>query len=176
MSLRLETPRLRVEPQTEAHLELVFALQADPEVMRHIRAPDANHEQTRELIVGAATYAAAHPGFGIGAVFLKDCGRFVGGCALLHSGLDTSRDVEVGYRLHREFWGLGYATELTRALLSYGFGALALERIVAFTRPENVGSIRVLEKAGLRKEGRTEAHGSDALVFALDRRGVPDGL
>ena len=60
---------------------------------------------------------------------------------------------EIFYKLAPEFWGKGYATETARALLNFGFETLKLHRIEAGTATENIKSIRVLEKIGMKKEG-----------------------
>lgn len=60
--------------------------------------------------------------------------------------------VEVGWRLAREHWGHGYATEAGRAALEFGFERLGLEEIVAFTVPDNVASRRVMERLGMHHD------------------------
>ncbi len=64
------------------------------------------------------------------------------------------RIAEVWYKLHSNFWGKGYATECLNRILEFGFGELGLHRIEAGCAVENLGSIRVLEKAGMTREGR----------------------
>jgi len=61
---------------------------------------------------------------------------------------------EIFYKLAPQFWGVGYATETAKVLLNFGFEILNLHRIEAGTATENIGSIRVLEKIGMAREGR----------------------
>jgi len=65
-------------------------------------------------------------------------------------------EVDLGYRLLPEYWGIGLATEASRASLRYGFETLQLSRILGLVHPANVRSIRVLEKCGLTFEKMTQ--------------------
>jgi len=82
----------------------------------------------------------------------------------------------VGYSLHPDSWGQGLMTEAVMALVGYGFGVLRLHRIWADVDPENIGSWRVLEKIGMRREGQLRENAliggewCDSYIYAmLDR-------
>ncbi|HEY1222305.1 MAG TPA: GNAT family N-acetyltransferase, partial [Acidimicrobiales bacterium] len=79
------------------------------------------------------------------------------GVANLTTG-DTQSTSELGYVLSRESWGRGYATEVARRLIVFGFNELGLRRITATCHPDNFASARVLEKAGLHFEGTQRDH------------------
>ncbi|MGE7916079.1 GNAT family N-acetyltransferase [Lysinibacillus xylanilyticus] len=66
----------------------------------------------------------------------------------------TNREGEIGYIVNPEYWGMGYATEVSKLLIEFGFETLNLHRIFATCDPRNVGSSKVLEKIGMTKEGR----------------------
>ncbi|HST24705.1 MAG TPA: GNAT family N-acetyltransferase [Gaiellaceae bacterium] len=83
-------------------------------------------------------------------------GTLVGAVALRVEP-ENSR-AELGYWIGVPFWGNGYATEASRAVLDHGFGALGLNRIFALCFAENVGSRRVLERLGMRHEGTLRGH------------------
>lgn len=92
-------------------------------------------------------------GFGPWAVAAKDGREVIGYCGLFHFPDVAGRpEIELGYRLARPFWGRGYATEAARAARDYGFGVLCLPRLIALIDPQNVASIRVAEKVGMRHE------------------------
>ena len=80
---------------------------------------------------------------------------------------------ELTYLYARLFWGRGYATEAARAILAYAFRDLDLHRVYATCRPANVGSSRVLEKLGMRREGHLVQHRwmkgrwQDSLLYAI---------
>ncbi len=65
----------------------------------------------------------------------------------------SHRQGELGYVIAKNSWGLGYATEVARCLIAFGFDELDLDRITATCHPDNLASARVLEKAGMRLEG-----------------------
>ncbi len=84
-----------------------------------------------------------------------------------------AREGDIGYVLDQRFWGQGYGMEAAGRLLRFGFGELGLHRIFAICDPRNVGSIRVLEKIGMQREGRLREHmlvrgeWCDSLVYAI---------
>ena len=91
-------------------------------------------------------------GFGLYLTSLRDGAAPIGICGLVKR--DALADVDVGFAFLARYWSKGYATEAAAAVLSYGRNTLGLGRIVAITAPDNHGSIAVLEKIGLRLEGR----------------------
>jgi RimJ/RimL family protein N-acetyltransferase len=91
-------------------------------------------------------------GFGLYLTSLRDGAAPIGICGLVKR--DALADVDVGFAFLARYWSKGYAAEAAAAVLSYGRNTLGLGRIVAITAPDNHGSIAVLEKIGLRLEGR----------------------
>jgi [ribosomal protein S5]-alanine N-acetyltransferase len=86
------------------------------------------------------------------AVVEKSSNQVIGYCGL--GGPEFDRTLtEVFYSIDQPCWGKGYATETSLALLQYGFGQLNLSKIVGFAEKENLASLRVLEKAGLKRKG-----------------------
>ncbi len=77
--------------------------------------------------------------------------------------------VVLGYRFFRRHWGKGYATEASRAALGFGFGELALPRVVALVAEENVASLRVMQKLGFRSIGPSVIDGDSGPGFELTR-------
>jgi RimJ/RimL family protein N-acetyltransferase len=147
--VQTETARLLLRPFTTADFDDLYSLYSDPEVMRYIGAGVRTREETEQGMVRTADHWS-RIGLGMWAVFEKDTGRFVGRCGL--QPLAETPEIEVGYALHREFWGRGYATEGALAALRFGFETAGLNRIVAIARPENTGSRHVMEKAGMTYE------------------------
>ncbi|SDJ22116.1 Protein N-acetyltransferase, RimJ/RimL family [Lentzea albidocapillata subsp. violacea] len=125
----METERLTLRPLSRSDVDSLRALHADPEVMRYLDPAPV------EYYLGDGFHAAVE----------KTTGRFVGWFEF-----KGTAEVELGYRLHRAFWGLGYATEGGKALIEHGFSAGDVQRVVATTMFVNAGSRRVLEKCGLR--------------------------
>jgi RimJ/RimL family protein N-acetyltransferase len=147
----LRTPRLLLRQWRETDFEPFAALNADPEVMRHFPAP-----LTREQSNAFASRARAHIGvlgWGLWAVEL-DAAPFIGFVGLSEARFEAhfTPAVEVGWRLAREHWGRGYATEAGRAALAFGFDELGLPEIVSFTTVGNDRSRRVMERLGLTRD------------------------
>lgn len=87
--------------------------------------------------------------------FKIECNKqFVGLIGLKNLGVPNYRSGEVWYKLHKEHWGNGYATEALRCVLEFCFSELDLHRVEAGCAVENYGSVRVLEKVGMIREGR----------------------
>jgi len=92
-------------------------------------------------------------GFGLWAVEITGFAPFAGFVGLNVPRFEShfTPCVEIGWRLSREFWHRGYATEGARAALTFGFDTLGLNEIVSFTAPSNAASRRVMEKIGMRR-------------------------
>jgi ribosomal-protein-alanine N-acetyltransferase len=163
----IETARLRLRPFAESDLEALVTLNSDREVMKYITdgAP-----MTREQSEARFEFYLNHwqqYGFGLFAIEYKDTDEFAGFCGMQY--LDNTAEIEVGYRLARNYWGKGIATESSKACLKFGFDDLNLDRIVAVVRPDNLASQQVLEKIGLRYEKRAHYYNVDVMYYALNR-------
>ncbi len=152
MSIFLETDRMVLRPFTEADVEHVRSLDNDREVMRYINGglPTTRARVRNETLPGLLRrhpWAAEH---GFWAAEDRTWGEeFLGWFEFRPLDGEPVRTVELGYRLRREAWGRGLATEGARALVREGFAALGVERVVATTMTVNAGSRRVMEKTGL---------------------------
>jgi len=87
------------------------------------------------------------------AIEKKSDGKFIGLFGL-KLGNEKYKRGEVWYKLHSDYWKKGYATESLKAVIAFGFDALKLHRIEAGCAVKNIGSLKVLEKAGMIREGR----------------------
>jgi RimJ/RimL family protein N-acetyltransferase len=163
MRPRLTTARLRLEPLTLEHTDLLVELDSDPEVLRHIFGRALSRGEVVEQWMPHRTRPEADArGLGYWVGFADD--TFLGWWCL---GLDPdSSAAELGYRLRREAWGHGYATEGGLALTAHGFGTVGLDLVWAETRAANAGSRAVLAKCGLRPVHTTEP---DELRYEITR-------
>jgi RimJ/RimL family protein N-acetyltransferase len=145
----LRTERLLLRQWQDADLEPFAALNADPETMRFFPQPpsreqsDALAEQSRRQI--------DENGWGLWAVEVVGSASFIGFVGLARPSFEEhfTPAVEVGWRLAREHWGHGFATEAGRAAIGYGFEELGLEEIVSFTSELNEPSQRVMQRLGM---------------------------
>jgi RimJ/RimL family protein N-acetyltransferase len=147
----IRTARLEARRYAEDEIALLERLYFDPRVMRYaggVQTP----EKAREIFATRIhKYYADNPGLGIWGVFERATGEPIG----LHllNNIQGETHLQVGYLLYPEYWGRGYATEMGRAVVRYGYAELGLPRIVAITDLDNVDSQRVLLKCGLTREG-----------------------
>ena len=149
MKVILETDRLLLKEYVEDDAESFFKLNTYPEVVRFVPAkPLLNVEQARQTLIDHPIADYRRYGFGRGACILKSTGEQIGFAGLKY--LDELSEVDVAYRLLPAHWGQGLATEVALASVRYGFVALGLKRIIGLVMPQNVVSVRVLEKIGLR--------------------------
>jgi ribosomal-protein-alanine N-acetyltransferase len=83
--------------------------------------------------------------------------------------IDGSKEYEIGYRLRRDCWGRGFATEATQACRDYGFQTANLSRLVSIIEPENIASIRVAEKMGMKPEKHASFHGIATVIYSISK-------
>lgn len=151
MQLFLGTERLILRRFTVADAAHLCALDADPAVMRYLTGgvPTPCDVIRQEILPRfLRSYVAGTP-YGYWAATMRATGGFVGWFSLCPTDAAAADEAALGYRLRGAFWGQGYATEGARALIAAGFAAPGLRRIVATTYQDNLGSRRVMEKAGL---------------------------
>ena len=144
----LYTERLVLRPWRDEDAARFAAMSADPQVMEHYPSV-----LTREQADAVTTRIRGHftrEGFGMWALEAPGVAPFVGFTGLARPGFMPV--VEVGWRLGREYWGRGYATEAARAAVAWGFTELALDEIVAFVVPANVRSQQVMERLGMARD------------------------
>ena len=149
MKVILETDRLLLREYVEEDADAFFKLNSDPEVLRFV--PDKrllNVEQARQILVDHPIADYQKYGFGRGACILKSTGEQIGFAGLKY--LEELGEVYVAFRLMRTHWGVGLATEAALAAVRFGFADLDLKRIIGLVMPDNIASVRVLEKTGLR--------------------------
>jgi RimJ/RimL family protein N-acetyltransferase len=157
MASDVETERLFLRRwDRRTHSDGLAGVNADAEVMEFInaRAPLTRVESrfmSDRIAEHWRTYA-----FGLWAVEEKPTGRPVGFAGLSHPLWlpGWERTVEVGWRLHRDVWGRGYATEAGRAALRYGFERVELAEIIALIHPDNQRSLAVASRLGLELRAR----------------------
>lgn len=147
----LETARLKLRRLAHADAPFIVRLLNDASFLRYIGDRGVRTEEDARRYLDRGPLASYRErGFGLYLVAVKESGLPAGICGLLKR--DTLPDVDLGFAFLPDFRSLGYATESARAVLEHG-RTLGMGRIVAVTTPDNAGSIRVLQKLGLRAEG-----------------------
>ena len=156
--MHLQTPRLVIRSFVPRDAAGILAVFGDPEVRRYLPPfPDPTLETMEQSVARRMAMEADH-GHGLWAVERKDTGELIGDCGLmLVEG--TGPEVELAYHYKRSAWNHGFGTEAAVACLTQGFGQVGLARVIAICLPENIGSWRVMEKAGMTYETTASYYG-----------------
>ncbi|MEP7275848.1 MAG: GNAT family N-acetyltransferase, partial [Betaproteobacteria bacterium] len=127
-----------------------------------------DEEDARAYLVRGPLAMYARNGFGLWRVARRDDGAPVGMCGLIKR--DSLPDVDVGFAFLPAYRGRGYAAEAAAATLALASTRYRLSRVVAIVSPDNLRSIRLLEKLGMSREGSSPASdpADPTLLFALD--------
>lgn len=146
----ITTGRLLLRRWKPEDFEPFCAMNADPDVMRHFPST-LTRAQTANGLARAEAHFDRH-GWGLFAA--EHEGIFIGYIGLFHVPFEArfTPAVEIGWRLARQYWNRGLASEGARACLAFGWSTLELKEIVAFTTPSNLASRRVMEKIGMRHD------------------------
>jgi len=148
----IETSRLILRRWRESDLAPFAEQNAEPEVMRFLGGP-LNRDESDAYVRRAEAHHAAH-GFCKWAVEAPGIAPFIGAVGLSHVAFDASFTpaVEIAWRLHKRYWGQGYATEAARAAIQDGFTRLRLVQIVALTTLGNLPSQHVMQRLGMTRD------------------------
>ena len=149
----LTTPRLLLRTFRRDDLPFYAALNADPEVARYLGGPLPREDS--DDIAAWAQECYAREGLGLLAVERREDGAFLGMCGLHHQE-SYPDDVEVAWRLAREHWGHGYATEAATGWLDHALGTLDLPHVVSMTDPPNLRSLAVMRRLGMTFDHEAE--------------------
>jgi RimJ/RimL family protein N-acetyltransferase len=162
---QIRTDRLLLRQWRDDDLAPYAALNDDPIVMEYFPAR-LSREESDAMV---ARFQAHHDdnGFGPWAVEVPGVASLIGyvGLTIPRFSASFTPCVEIGWRLAREHWGKGYATEAARAVLNDAFGRVGLDEVVSFTVPANVRSQTVMQKLGMTRSAADD----------FDHPNVPEG-
>jgi len=167
-----ETPRLILRKFNENDAEAIFSFQGDPEIMRFSVNGPATPEGIRTKYLPGCLTRYSRDGVGQWAVIRKSDGALIGECGICVHEVDGTREYEIGYRLRRDCWRQGLATEAARACRDYGFSKVGLSRLVSIIEAENAASIRVAKKIGMTFEKHVLFHQISALLYRVANPGM----
>ena len=147
------TERLIMRGFSDADLDELAAISADPEVTRWVGDENglSREESWRRMAYWLGHWVLR--GFGQWALIERDTGTLVGRAGLLRP--EGWPGLEVGWLVAREHWGRGFAPEAGRASMEWAREELAADHIISLIEDENHRSARVAEKLGMKVEGRT---------------------
>ncbi len=163
----IETERLSLRRLNEGDAAFVLELLNEESFLHNIgdKGVRTLEDAVKYILQGPVDSYARH-GFGLWLVALKESGTPAGICGLVKR--DALPDADIGYAFLPRFWSRGYAYESAAAVMSYASNTLGLRRVLAITNPDNAGSIKVLEKVGLRFERlvRLSEDAPEIMLFA----------
>ena len=148
----IQTERLVLRAWRD-HDRLPFAaLNADPEVMEHFPAVLTGAQS--DAMVDRIAAEMVRDGYGLWAVEVRDGPAFIGFIGLAHANFPAhfTPALEIGWRLARQAWGVGFATEGAKAVLRWAEQALDRDEIVSFTAATNLASQAVMRKIGMQRD------------------------
>jgi len=168
----LETDRLRLREFTTQDLDELAAMVADPEQMTFYPRPKTREEAAAWIERNLALYRQR--GYGIWAMELAGGGSALAGyCGIRPLELDDgTREIEIGWHVHKRLWGRGIASEAAAAVRDHAFDRLGVTRLVAIIVPEHLASRRVADRLGMREERTASFEGDHVVVYASARGDV----
>jgi [ribosomal protein S5]-alanine N-acetyltransferase len=166
MTTVLETERLQLREMVPGDLDFVATMLADPEVTyyyeRRFTRGEANAWLDRQL------NRYAHDGHGLWLVIERTTSSPIGQVGLAMQELEGVRRPEIGWLLHRPFWGKGYATEAGIATRDAAFSRWGYGEVISLIRPVNRPSRRVAERVGMRAGEYVQFHGFEHIVYVVE--------
>jgi ribosomal-protein-alanine N-acetyltransferase len=165
--MQLQTARLILRCFGEEDVDVMAQLFANPDFMRFSLGVFNERKQTVAFIekVIGWDHAGIPSQF---AVVPRGEEAVIGYCGFLHHP-EVPGEVEIGYRLHPDYWNRGLITEAARAVCDHAFVDLRLPRAISLIHPENIPSRRVAEKNGMKVEKEIMFRGFPTLVYAITR-------
>lgn len=149
---KIETERLILRMWQESDAEIFAAINQDEKVIEFLRG-SLSLADSQNFIVSANSHFKKN-GFGLWATTLKETKELIGFVGLNVPDFQShfTPCVEIGWRLSSKHWKKGYAVEASKAVLLAGFKNFGLQEIVSFTVPQNLRSIAVMEKIGMKRD------------------------
>ncbi|MHB8206184.1 GNAT family N-acetyltransferase [Mucilaginibacter sp.] len=166
MHIIAQTPRLIIREFLSEELETYLHHFTDEEVCLYL--PQRTTDERINIFQTALANYADSKLTGIWGIFNQESGEFIGSCLLRPFDGDL-KVLEVGYSMDKKYWGQGIATEMAEAMITHGFSNIDIDETVAVTVLENIGSQRVLEKAGLKRADNFFRDGLELAFFRKPR-------
>ena len=164
MTIPLATERLIFRDWNVADLEPFHSLCSDLSVMQFVGDGEPWSRDRTDQFVLSAREMSLTLGFCQWPVIHKRCSAVIGFCGFV----PASDGAEIGWRLAKEYWGRGLATEAARAVLKHGFETLGFRRLIATVQSPNLASIRIVEKLGLKPESSFYRDGREVILFSIN--------
>ncbi|MFZ6873591.1 GNAT family N-acetyltransferase [Undibacterium sp. Di27W] len=164
----LTTARLRLEPMTDNHFEGLFHMNSQPEVMQYITGKPDTAEETLAAIARIKARWVEY-GFSWWSFIELESNEIVGAGCIQYLGRDPANPLEIGWRLRKESWNKGYASEAARAMAAFAFDDLKAVSLCAICHQDNHASAHVMKKLGMQYRGIERWNDMDTAAYSMDR-------
>lgn len=161
MKILFQSKRLDFRPFELSDASNFYALNNDQEVMKYTGDKAFKDiKEAQDLILNYSSYKKS--GFGRWTVIDRDSSEIIGWCGLKEH---EDQSIDLGYRYHQRYWNKGYGTEAAKACLAYGFKTFGITEIIGRTAEDNLGSIKILEKIGMKFWKHAPCEGIENSVY-----------
>src|ERR1700745_205693 len=167
-TVELQTPRLILRSFRPDDIDAMAQLLANPDFMRFSLGVFTDRKKTVDFIEKMMGWDRESMPSQL-AVVLRSEDSVIGYCGFHHHS-EVPGEVEIGYRLHPDYWNRGLITEAARVVRDHGFAHLKLPRVISLVHPDNIPSRRVAEKNGMRVEKEITFRGFPTLVYTISRQ------
>jgi ribosomal-protein-alanine N-acetyltransferase len=173
--MKLETERLILRDFVEDDWQRVLEYQTNLLYLRYYQwtESDRTPEALQEFVGWFLEHQRQEPRIKFQlAITLKSNDLLIGNCGIRRDTPDAI-EADIGYELDPKYWDHGYATEAAHAMVDFGFSRFDLHRVWSWCVADNINSVNVLEKLGMRQEGRLrekeyyKGRWWDTLMFAI---------
>ena len=168
----LTTARLNLVPFNDDHLDGLNVVNSDADVMRYLSGRPETREET-SVFIERVKQRWAEFGYSWWSFIDKESGEIVGAGALQNLRRDATLapdphcPLEIGWRLRRDHWRKGLATEAARAIVAFGFNTIHADELYAVCHPDNVASANVMKRLGMQYAGLQTWYGKDVATYQV---------
>ncbi|HVF92362.1 MAG TPA: GNAT family N-acetyltransferase [Blastocatellia bacterium] len=171
--LEIITARLRLRPFVSGDVDEAHRLWIDPGVRKYLWDDEVISKEQAGAVIEESLAHFRDTGSGLWAASARPERGLLGFCGYWF--FRDPPELELLYGVETKHWGKGIATEMSRAIIRYGFQELALDHVVASTDAPNVASVRVMEKSGMSFAGRETLDGLDTIFYSMAREQFTPG-
>lgn len=163
----IKTERLCLRMFEARDLDAAYKLFNDQDVQKFLSPKNKRTRRQLEILLKNVVGYWSDKGFGLWCVTEKHIGEMIGYCGFQQ--FDKTENVEIVFGFLKEYWGRGFATEAASACLIFGFEKLSFKKIFAATNPENVASIRVLEKTKMTFVKKEFHYEMETVIYSISK-------
>jgi RimJ/RimL family protein N-acetyltransferase len=166
MPKRIASKRLMLRPFCVDDIPIFAKMSSDPAVMRYVTRGSQSFTEISDTVAYFLEHLKQYD-YGVTALIDKQLKTLIGFSGFNHHSFEGKEYVELGYRILPEYWGQGYATEAAQALVHYAFTDLKLPELISIIHPQNIASLRVSSKIGMKLMLTTEYQDMPSEIYYL---------